>query len=92
MDLWGLFQENGNLLMHRISLLLSFSLMIYWLYIKIALTKLKEANDGRPIDAIVWTSEMTSHAREFLSPDDYIIQIWSKGKFFPRFRIFKLSD
>ncbi|XP_021948017.1 chitooligosaccharidolytic beta-N-acetylglucosaminidase isoform X1 [Folsomia candida] len=56
------------------------TIMDLWgLFQENALTKLKEANDGRPIDAIVWTSEMTSHAREFLSPDDYIIQIWSKA-------------
>jgi hypothetical protein len=51
--------------------------MIVLLYL--ALAKLKEANQGRPIDAIVWTSEMTNYAREYLPPDDYIIQIWSKG-------------
>ncbi len=40
---------------------------------------MKEANLGEPIDAIVWTSEMTSHARQYLPPEDYIIQIWSKA-------------
>jgi hypothetical protein len=44
-----------------------------------ALEKLKEANNGNPITAIVWTSDMTNSARQYLSPNDYVIQIWSKG-------------
>jgi len=47
-----------------------------------ALERLKEANAGKPISAIVWTSEMTSHGRQYLPPQDYIIQIWSKGWLF----------
>ena len=44
----------------------------------LALDKLKEASNG--VKAIVWTSDMTDLARKYLSPDDYIIQIWSYGK------------
>lgn len=43
-----------------------------------ALKKLKESTE-KPISPIVWTSEMTARARQYLSPEDYVIQIWYKS-------------
>ncbi|XP_021948899.1 chitooligosaccharidolytic beta-N-acetylglucosaminidase isoform X1 [Folsomia candida] len=42
-----------------------------------AFDKLIEANGGKYITPIVWTSDMTNRARHFLHPSDYIIQIWT---------------
>lgn len=44
-----------------------------------AFDKLIEANGGKYITPIVWTSDMTNRARHFLHPSDYIIQIWTGG-------------
>lgn len=45
-----------------------------------AFAMLKEANGGHYIKPIVWSSDMTSRARHFLSPNDYIIQVWTGCK------------
>ncbi|CAL8095478.1 unnamed protein product [Orchesella dallaii] len=42
-----------------------------------AFARLIEANGGHYIKPIVWTSDMTSRGRQHLSPNDYIIQIWT---------------
>ncbi|ODM99196.1 Chitooligosaccharidolytic beta-N-acetylglucosaminidase [Orchesella cincta] len=42
-----------------------------------AFERLIEANGGHYIKPIVWTSDMTSRGRQHLSPNDYIIQIWT---------------
>ncbi len=40
-----------------------------------------QANKGQRIPAILWTNTMTERGVEkFLPKDDYIIQIWTKGK------------
>lgn len=43
----------------------------------LAYQKLIEANGGQYITPIVWTSDMTSRARQYLRPQDYVIQIWT---------------
>jgi len=52
---------------------------LWGLFQEKAFLKLKEAGRGKAIDAIVWTSELTSQARKYLDPEDYIIQIWTKS-------------
>jgi len=53
--------------------------MYYVFVFSTAYKKLLEANGGRAISPIVWTSDMTSRARNHLNPKDYIIQIWTSG-------------
>ncbi|KAL7647859.1 UNVERIFIED_CONTAM: hypothetical protein RMT77_001468 [Armadillidium vulgare] len=42
---------------------------------------LTDSNKGKEVQGIVWTSTLTEKSKinEYLDPDKYIIQIWSKG-------------
>jgi len=46
-----------------------------------AYEKVKAANNGEHIDAILWTSELVSkeHITQYLSNSTYIVQIWTNG-------------
>ncbi|ODM95998.1 Chitooligosaccharidolytic beta-N-acetylglucosaminidase [Orchesella cincta] len=58
----------------------STDLMDLWgIFQTTALQKLREASPNTAITPIVWTSEMTARAREYIPPEDYIIHIWSKS-------------
>ena len=80
MDLWGMFQTQGELCCCKQSCFTKTlkCIVVQTSQINAALDKLRQASNG--VKAIVWTSEMTNFARKFLSPEDYIIQIWSYGK------------
>lgn len=43
---------------------------------------LSEANEGKQIPGIVWTSELTEESRvdRHLNPQNYIIQVWTSGQ------------
>ncbi|KAG5336404.1 HEXC acetylglucosaminidase, partial [Acromyrmex charruanus] len=57
------------------------SFYLLWDYFqKKALEKLKIANDGKNISAVLWTSGLTNEENlKHLDPKQYIIQIWTLG-------------
>jgi hexosaminidase len=80
LELWGNFQARGESQLHNLPTQIQ-PLHLYFIHIP-ALKLLKEKSKDPNITTILWTSELVSkeHVKEYLSKDDYIVQIWTEGK------------